>query len=127
MTSKLLIVSNNPLVWQEAKAPCRQVQGDSLAVLYTCLSLLGEEQHVLFAHPVAGNARLIHNPFRSVLLEEKRNAPQQELQAGIRTLEHFLKKLEALDGSVPESTRDDYQVVDFELFKAMSNSAAPRQ
>lgn len=119
MTSKLLVVSNNPQVWAESAHTCRKVEGSSLNVLYTCLEILGEEKHVLFAHPVAGNARLVHNPFRSVVLEEKEDAAPEEIRDGIRTLAYFIEKMEDLNGDVPPGTRDDYRVVDYELFKAV--------
>lgn len=74
--------------------------------------------HILFAHPVAGNARLIHNPFRTVVLEEKKNPSPDKLASGIRILEHFIRKMEDLGGPVPEATREDYGVVDHGLFLA---------
>lgn len=119
MISKLLIVSNNPLVWETAELPCLRVEGGALDVLYVCLDFLGKEKGILFTHPVAGNGRLIHNPYRTVLLQEKENPPADGLAAGIGALEHFIRKMEDLGGAVPEPTREDYAVVDHGLFLAM--------
>ena len=118
MTSNLLVISNNPLVWESSALPCRRVEGGSLDVLYTCLTFLGEERGILFAHPVAGNAQLIHNPFRTVVLEEKSPSPE-ELASGIGLLEYFIRKMEDLGGDVPAPAREDYGVVDHGLFLAM--------
>lgn len=115
MNSDLLILSNNPLVWERADWPCVQVRGSALDVFYSCLKTLGAESHILYAHPVAGNARLLHNPFRTLLLEEKDPPPEERIRADIRLLEHFIRILEAQSGDVPESARGDYRLVDFEL------------
>jgi hypothetical protein len=117
---KLLVVSNNPLVWKEAGENCRRVDGTALRVLYACLGLVGEETHALYAHPIAGNARLLHNPYRSVVLEEKKasSGGREETRGNIRLLEYFAAKLESLDGEVPAAALDDYRLIDYELFLA---------
>lgn len=129
MTSKLLIVSNNPLVWNSSELPCLRVEGSALAVLYACLGFLGEEKGILFAHPMAGNARLIHNPFRTVVLQEKEKPSPDEIASGIGILEYFIRKMEDLGGAAPEPTHGDYGVVDHGLFLAMlpadARAAAP--
>lgn len=73
----------------------------------------------MYTHPVAGNSRLIHNPFRTVVLQEKENPSPDELALGIGILEHFIRKMENLGGSVPEQTHEDYATVDHGLFLAM--------
>ena len=124
MSSDLLVISNNPLVWEQADYPCLQVWGSALDVFYCCLKTLGAESHILYAHPVAGNARLLHNPFRTLVLE-KREAPLPErVRIDIRLLERFIQTLETLNGEAPESTRDDYRIVDFDLF--LSSVAAEK-
>ena len=116
MNSDLLIVSNNPLVWEHADRPCEQVWGSALDVFYICLKTLGAESHILYAHPVAGNARLLHNPFRTIVLERKNPPLPETVRANIRLMERFTRTPEALDGTVPEAARDDYGLVDFDLF-----------
>lgn len=120
MRSDLLVVSNNPLVWEWTDSPCQKIAGTALEVLYACISLIGSSRHSLYAHPLAGNARLLHNPFRTVVLMGAGGDLQPERQAAdLRQLEYFTQKMEALGGLVPESTLKDYRTVDFELFKGV--------
>ena len=116
MNSDLLVISNNPLVWERADRFCEQIWGSALDVFYSCLKTLGAGSHILYAHPVAGNARLLHNPFRTIVLEKRESPLLPTVRSDIRLIEHFTKTLEELNGNVPEATRDDYRLIDFDLF-----------
>ena len=124
MNSDLLAVSNNPLVWEHVGERCRRVEGGALQVLYAGLQLLGAGGCLLHAHPVAGNARLLHNPYRTIVVEAGRQPPQAELHRQLGILEYFIRKLEAMDGTVPASTTEDYRLVDYSLFKSYWPGAA---
>jgi hypothetical protein len=102
-------------VWEHTGGHCQRVHGTALNVFYSCLSVLGAETHTLYAHPVAGNARLLHNPFRSIVLEENDTLRTEELQSNLRILQHFITKLE---DSIfpPQLTFKDYRIVDYDLF-----------
>ena len=122
MRSELLAVSNNPLVWSLAREqvlPCRRISGTALDVLYACMDLVGEGGCALYAHALAGNARLVHNPFRSVAIAQAGQFRAERQAADLRQLEYFIRKLEELDGQPPEETFADYRIVDFELFRSI--------
>ena len=82
-------------------------------------------EYSLFAHPVAGNGRLLRNPYRTVVLTQtpaaRRRIPQDRQTAFIN---RALNKAEDIEyGEIPAGTHADYATVDFELFKTAMNSA----
>ncbi|MDL2267038.1 GrdX family protein [Desulfovibrio sp. OttesenSCG-928-G15] len=118
MNSDLLVLSNNPLVWDHAGKACHRVEGPALSVLYECLKLIAAAGYVLYTHPAAGNARLAHNPFRTLIVKRATASAEQQ-QRDSACLEYFLEKLEALGGDVPPDTVEDYRSVDYGLFLGM--------
>ena len=125
MNSDLAAVSNNPLVWEHAGEACRRVEGSALDVLYECLRLVGNGAHALHTHPVAGNARLLHNPFRTVFVRAGAPSPEQMMH-DLRCLELFIGKMEDLGGEAPAETFDDYRTVDYGLYLGMLPEDAGR-
>jgi hypothetical protein len=123
LNSKLLAVSNNPLVWEHLDGRCRRVEGNALHVLYTGLHLLGAGGCLLYAHPVAGNARLLRNPYRTIVLEEGKPS-REKLHKHLGILEHFIRKLEAPNASALACATEDYRSVDYSLFQALWPSPA---
>lgn len=113
-----MVVSNNPLVWEHAGEACHRVTGSSLNVLYACLTMVGARGFSLHTHPVAGNARLMHNPYRTVFLKEKTPTAEHMLR-DLRCLEVFIGVMENLGGEAPLSTFDDYRTVDYGLYLGM--------
>ena len=87
-------------------------------MLYTGLQLLGVGGCLLYAHPVAGNARLLHNPYRTIVME-KGNPSQEKLRKHLGILEHFIRALEALNSSALTFATEDYRLVDYSLFRAL--------
>lgn len=114
MNSNCIAVSNNSLVWDHAGGQCIKVDGSSLEVLYECLNFVANGGS-LYTHPVSGNARLIHNPFRTVIVEEKRRMPMKT-KKDIEYLEFYLELMENSGESVPLETMNDYKIVDYELY-----------
>ncbi len=113
----MLALSNNPLVRDAQKEPCLFVEGTPLEVLYKALDLVAGGRYSLFAHPIAGNERLLRNPFRTVVLQsgaaENGTTPEQQMAS----LNRALNKMEIIDyGAIPEGTLQDYQTVDYELY-----------
>lgn len=114
MNSNCFAVSNNSLVWDHAGNQCIKINGSALDVLYECLNFVAKGGS-LYSHPVAGNARLIHNPFRTIIVKESRQTPIKT-KKDIEYLEFYLNKMELIDGSVPSETIDDYKTVDYDLY-----------
>ena len=113
MSSDVIAISNNPLVWRKVPG-CLRVQGNPLDVFYRCLSCLADS-HVFYSHPLTGNERLSINPYRSVVMEKKQD--ERAANEQIRLLEGVLRKMEDLDFSrVSRSSWEDYRTVDYELF-----------
>lgn len=120
----MLVLSNNPQVWDSCQIDCERIEGTPLEVLYRALDLVGSGEYSLFAHPVAGNERLLRNPYRTVILTQPPAArgriPQDRQTAFI---DRALKKAEDIEyGEIPAGTHADYATVDFELFKTTMNS-----
>lgn len=121
----MLILSNNPQVWNFCQKGCEQIKGTPLEVLYKALDLVGSGEYYLFAHPIAGNERLLRNPYRTVILTQAPSAGKrisQDQQAAF--INRALNKMEDIEYSeIPAGTYKDYATVDFELFKTTMNSA----
>ena len=96
------------------------VQGSPLDVLYRTLGLLASGEYVLFGHPVAGNERLLRNPFRTVVLEGRpKGEPIDEgrLTQHAAYVTRTIDKMEGIDYSAtPAGTLEDYKTVDYELY-----------
>ncbi len=112
MACELLVISNNPRVW-ESPGACLPVAGRAVDVLYKALEL-ATRGYALYSHPIAGNARLLHNPFRTIIMQKG-----ELLERDAQAIDRVLQKLEAISGDVPPETREDYQLMDYELYMAM--------
>lgn len=116
MSSDLLTVSNNPLVWQSCASDCIRIEGQAMDVLYKCLDLVGRG-YMLYTHPISGNARLLHNPYRTVIMRQGGQGEEQHRDVAV--LDYFLRKMESQQGDAPLHTHADYQLVDYDLYLAM--------
>ena len=113
----MLILSNNPLVAESHSDCCAFVQGLPTDVLYKALDYIAAGEYSLFAHPIAGNERLLRNPFRTVVLESAETKNGMTAEQQLAYLNRALNKMEAIDYSeIPPNTHIDYQTVDYELF-----------
>ena len=125
--SELLIVSNNPLVFSCHQEVAR-VEGSALDVLYAVLGLVTSKELRLNGHPVAGNLRLLRNPYRSIPLRRSNGGPRGEfdsITAELRYLEDAVKRLESLTADFDPNSAEDYQKLDMELLKASFVSELP--
>ncbi|MBR1671497.1 MAG: GrdX family protein [Fretibacterium sp.] len=113
----MLAVSNNPLVLEHAKETGHPVEGTPLDVLYKVLELLATGEYKLLAHPIAGNERLLRNPFRTVLLDFSGPPGEQPLSQQLAYVNRALYKMEQIDySSTPPNTLEDYRAVDYQLY-----------
>ena len=72
---------------------------------------------VFYAHPAAGNLRLLRNPFRSVVLEHvgQKNI-RERARRDVRIIEDLLPRLDAIgDAELSDKDREDYAIIDLDL------------
>jgi hypothetical protein len=120
----MLVLSNNPQVWNFCQIDCERIEGTPREVLYRALDLVGYGEYSLFAHPIAGNERLLRNPYRTVILTQVSSSSKlcsQDQQTAF--INRALDKMENIEyDKIPTGTYDDYATVDFELFKTTMRS-----
>lgn len=113
----LLSISNNPMVWAENVLDCIAVNGTPLDVLYKVLNLLMSKKYCLYGHPIAGNERLLKNPFRTVVLKGLDDISETILIQQCAYINRTLAKMEQIDySSVPYNMLEDYRTVDYQLY-----------
>lgn len=120
----MLVLTNNPKV-AEMFAPPRSVpdtfslevaEGTAYDVLCRALNMLAENKCGLYAHPIAGNERLLRNPYRTVVFEDT----AEHAGRGAEDIIRAMAKAELIDYSeVPQNAYDDYATVDAELFMSI--------
>ncbi len=71
--------------------------------------------YLLLTHPLMGDVRLIQNPFRTVLFGEKRREVDLTSLIWIEESIDRLRLYSEEDQKVEH--REDYQIVDFDLFQ----------
>ena len=119
----LLSASNNPMVLDGKDADCLAVFGTPLDVLYKALDLLLLKKYCLLGHPIAGNERLLKNPFRTVVLKEADAINETLLIQQCAYVNRALAKIELIDYSaVPSDMLADYKTVDYQLYLVTINN-----
>lgn len=110
----MLIISNNPLTWDGYPDSVR-IEGTPLVVMREVRNKV-QRGMKLITHPLAGNIRLIGNPFRSVALDGLFSEISPE---DLFFVEDACYRLEQVDWTTAsESSLKDYQFVDFDLLIA---------
>jgi hypothetical protein len=116
MNARCTVISNNPLVLERFPDAVR-IDGSVRDLFLSVRRLLLEGKAVLHAHPVAGNLRLLRNPYRSVILEEA--TPRMvagRASRDMRIIDDVLERLGTLEeGAIPEKDLPDYGIVDLDL------------
>lgn len=112
----LLIVSNNPLVWEHFPDSVRIGATVRDLLLYAKKAIAGGDM-VFYAHPAAGNLRLLRNPFRSAVLEHAgRKNIRERTRRDISIIEDLLARLDAIrDAEISDKDRTDYAIIDLDL------------
>ncbi len=107
------ILTNNPKVLASYPA-ARWIDGGPDKVLLECRRMV-HEFYPLLTHPLMGDVRLIRNPFRTVLFGEKRG--EVDLTSLI-CIEESIDRLQLYSEEDQRvEHREDYQIVDFDLFQ----------
>jgi len=107
------VLTNNPKVL--ASYPTATwIDGDSRAVFLECRGMV-HAFHLLLAHPLMGDIRLIRNPYRTVIVGEKKG------EVDLLSLTWIEESIDLLRRGFREDQRvehkGDYQIIDFDLFQ----------
>ena len=102
----LLIVSNNPLVWEHFPESVR-IGAAVRDLLVYAKKAICEGDMFFYAHPAAGNLRLLRNPFRSVILEHAGGKNIRErTRRDVSIIEDLLARLDAIgDAEISDKDR----------------------
>jgi len=107
------ILTNNPKILSSSPT-ARWIDGGPLEVIMECRRMV-HEGHPLLAHPLMGDLHLIHNPFRTLILDEKRN------EIDLVSLSWIEESSERIRLFYQEHRNfrdlEDYQDIDFDLFQ----------
>ena len=104
------ILSNNPMVWDRFQE-CTRVEGSARDVLVAARNRV-HGGYSLVAHPIAGNARLCRNPYRSVVIGER--APEPSV-ADIACVEDALERVRSSESDETARSSADYALIDLDL------------
>ena len=110
------LITNNPALYHDIKNS-ELIEGSSLDVLIHVRSLvhLGS---LLLTHPLCGNLRPNHQPFRSVIVDEKNGLADLD---SLSLIEEAVRVYQScrliLPDELNESTRNDYAYIDSELMR----------
>ena len=107
------VLTNNPKVL--ALCPTATwIEGDSYTVLLECRGMV-HASHLLLAHPLMGDIRLIQNPYRTVIVGEKRHDVDLVSLTWIEESIDLCRRRFKEDQKVEH--QEDYQMIDFDLFQ----------
>ena len=104
------ILSNNPMVWDRFPE-CTRVEGSARDVLVMARNMV-HGGYALTAHPIAGNARLCRNPYRSVVIGERTKEPSV---ADISCVEDSLERVRNSESDETARSSADYALIDLDL------------
>ena len=110
------LITNNPAFYHGIKNS-ELIEGSSLDVLIHVRSLVHLGSLVL-THPLCGNLRPNHQPFRSVIVDEKNGLADLD---SLSLIEEAVRVYQScrliLPDELDESTRNDYAYIDSELMR----------
>ena len=112
----LKLITNNTDFFHKVKA-VELINGSSLDVLINVRSLVHFGSEIL-THPLCGNLRPNHQPFRSVIIDEKNGLVDLESLSLIEEAVHVYQSCKLIyPNEIEELTRKDYAYIDFELMR----------
>jgi hypothetical protein len=108
-----MILTNNPKVLSSYPGAL-WIDGGPLEVIMECRRMV-HEGYPLLAHPLMGDIYLIRNPFRTVILAEKK----EEIDlASLTWIEESAERIRLFYRRDPNFHQlEDYQDIDFDLFQ----------
>lgn len=112
----LKLITNNSDLFKNITAG-NFINGSSLDVLVNVRSLVHLGSKIL-THPLCGNLRPNHQPFRSVIIDEKNGLVDLESLSIIEEAVHVYQSSKLiLPSEIDELTRKDYAYIDSELMR----------
>ena len=110
------LITNNPALYHGIKNS-ELIEGSALDVLIHVRSLVHLGSLIL-THPLCGNLRPYHQPFRSVIIDEKRGPVDLESLSLIEDTVHIYQSCKLImPHEINELTRKDYAYIDSELMR----------
>lgn len=110
------LITNNEELFHEVKT-AELIDGSSFDVLIRVRSLVHIGSRIL-THPLCGNLRPYHQPFRSVIIDEKRGPVDLESLSLIEDAVQIYQSCKLiLPHETDELTRKDYAYIDSELMR----------
>jgi len=107
------VITNNPRVLPLCPS-AKWIDGGPLEVLSECRKRV-QEGYLLLNHPLMGDIHLLRNPFRTVILAEKRReidlASLGWIEESVERVRSFFRERQG------RKVLADYQVLDLELFR----------
>lgn len=114
----IYIVTNNPKIL--ALYPrAKWILGKPIDVLSECRRRV-QEGYLLLTHPLMGDIHLLANPFRTAILGDKK---EEVDTLSLQWVEESIEKILSVTLK-PKGIEnfDDYQIIDFELVRAVMKS-----
>ena len=112
----LSLITNNPDLFSHVKS-VELIEGSSLDVLIHVRSLVHLGSRIL-THPLCGNLRPNHQPFRSVLIDMMNGLVDLESLSLIEEAVHIYEACKLIiPNELDENTRADYAYIDCELMR----------
>jgi hypothetical protein len=107
------VITNNPRVLPLCPS-ARWIDGGPLEVLSECRKRV-QEGYPLLNHPLMGDIHLLRNPFRTVILDEKRReidlASLGWIEESVERVRSFFRERQG------SNDLEDYQALDLDLFQ----------
>ena len=111
-----MLITNNADLSQQISS-CRFIDGSSLEVLVHVRSLVHSGSRLL-THPLCGNLRPNHQPFRSVIVDEYTGSADLESLTMIEEAVRIYQSCKILlPYELDEPVRKDYAYIDSELMR----------
>ena len=112
----LTLITNNSDLFSHVKA-AELIEGSSLDVLIRVRSLV-HSGSIILTHPLCGNLRPNHQPFRSVLVDALKGAVDLESLTLIEEAVHVYESCKIITPvELDENIRADYAYIDSELMR----------
>lgn len=112
-----MLITNNADLSQHISS-CRFIDGSSLDVLVHVRSLVHSGSRLL-THPLCGNLRPDHQPYRSVIVDEYTGSVDLDSLTLIENAVRIYQSCKIiLQNELDELTRKDYAYIDSELMRA---------
>ena len=112
----LTLITNNSDLFSNIKN-AELIDGSSLDVLIRVRSLVHLGSKII-THPLCGNLRPNHQPFRSVLIDSLKGPAEMESLSIIEEAVHVYESCKLITpNELDEDTRADYAYIDSELMR----------